>query len=189
MSIALDFARAFDFAARKHARQRRKGAGAEPYVNHVAEVALLVAEATGGSDPSLVIAGLLHDTIEDTATSSQELERAFGAEVASLVLEVTDDKRLPQAERKRLQGQTAASKSERARLLKIADKTSNLRSVASGPPVGWSAERRREYVAWAREVVDQCRGVSPSLEAVFDLACAAANRPVAEELRGEEGKA
>lgn len=184
MSVVLDFARAFDFAARKHAEQRRKGAGGEPYVNHLAEVALLLAEATGGGDPSLVIAGLLHDTIEDTGTTSEELEREFGVEVAALVREVTDDKRLPQAERKRLQVRTAATKSDRARLLKIADKTSNLRSVASSPPLGWSAERRREYVAWAREVVDQCRGLSASLERVFDLACAAAA-----DLSGEEGKA
>src|SRR5512147_1303605 len=94
-------AQAWDFAARRHVDQRRKGAAAEPYVNHLAEVARLLAEATGGTDPVLVIAGVLHDTIEDTATSRAELEQAFGPEVAALVAEVTDDKSLPKAERKR----------------------------------------------------------------------------------------
>jgi (p)ppGpp synthase/HD superfamily hydrolase len=166
--------RAFGFAARRHAGQRRKGSGAEPYVNHLAEVALLVAEATGGDDAALVTAALLHDTVEDTGTSSEELEREFGRDVASLVLEVTDDKSLAQERRKRLQIEQAASRSPRARLLKIADKTSNLRSVAATPPLGWSLERRRAYVQWARDVVDRCRGVSAALEASFDAAVVAA---------------
>jgi (p)ppGpp synthase/HD superfamily hydrolase len=170
MSHILDLTRAFDFAARRHAGQRRKGSSSEPYVNHVAEVALLLAAATAGEDPALVIAGLLHDTVEDTGTTAEELAREFGEEVASLVLEVTDDKSLPQKERKLRQIATAAGKSAGARRIKIADKTSNIRAVVASPPVGWSAARRREYVAWAREVVERCRGVSPELERLFDEA-------------------
>lgn len=166
----MDLTRAFDFAARKHAGQRRKGSGQEPYINHLAEVAALVAEATGGLDPVVVLAAILHDTVEDTGTQPEEIERLFGAEVLSVVLEVTDDKSLPEARRKALQVESAAGKSARARLLKIADKTSNLRSLAHSPPRDWSGDRRRRYVAWAREVVDRCRGVSPALEAVFDAA-------------------
>jgi (p)ppGpp synthase/HD superfamily hydrolase len=171
----LDIARAFDFAARRHSSQRRKGSAGEPYVNHLAEVARLVAEATGGADSALVVAALLHDTVEDTGTELGELTREFGPEVSSLVLEVTDDKSLPDERRKRLQVETAASKSVRARMLKIADKTSNLRSLAASPPSGWSARRIRDHVAWAREVVDRCRGVSPALEARFDEAWGAAS--------------
>jgi len=166
-------ARALDFAARKHSDQRRKGQAKEPYVNHLAEVARLVAEATEGRDTVAVLAALLHDTIEDTATTREELEREFGPEVAAVVAEVTDDKSLPKAERKRLQVETAPHKSTRAKLIKIADKTSNLRTIAASPPTDWELKRQREYFEWATRVVDGCRGVNASLERVFDEAHAA----------------
>jgi (p)ppGpp synthase/HD superfamily hydrolase len=166
--------RALEFAARRHSTQRRKGLAAEPYVNHLAEVARLLAEAGGGAgggaDAELVAAGLLHDTLEDTATQAAELESEFGPVVLGLVREVTDDKSLPRQERKRLQVETAGGKSPRARMIKIADKTSNLRSLQSSPPVGWSRSRRLEYLRWAAQVVERCRGVSPILEAAFDRA-------------------
>lgn len=164
------FARAFDFAARKHVHQRRKGELAEPYVNHLSDVARLLAEATKGEDIAVVIAGLLHDTIEDTDTTFAELAKEFGPEVAELVSEVTDDKALPKAERKRLQVETAALKSPRARMIKLADKTSNLHSMIASPPKDWSLERRREYIDWAGKVVAGCRGVNAYLEQEFDLA-------------------
>lgn len=163
-------ARAYDFAARKHVDQRRKGSRQEPYLNHLTEVALLLAEASNGSDPVLVIAGLLHDTLEDTDTTAGELEAHFGAEVAALVVEVSDDKSLPKAERKRLQVVNACHKSERAKRITMADKISNVRSFRVSRPAGWSAERCREYVDWARRVVEGCRGVDPWLEAQFDAA-------------------
>jgi (p)ppGpp synthase/HD superfamily hydrolase len=168
--------RALEFAARRHSAQRRKGLAAEPYVNHLAEVARLLAEAGGGPDgrpdAELVAAGLLHDTLEDTATQAAELEREFGPIVLGLVQEVTDDKSLPRQERKRLQVETSRAKSARARMIKIADKTSNLRSILASPPVGWNRRRRLEYFRWAAQVVDRCRGVSPELEAAFDRAWA-----------------
>ena len=166
----VSFARALDFAARKHSTQRRKGEAHEPYVNHLAEVALLLAEATGGRDLNLVIAGLLHDTIEDTGTSFEELAGRFGEEVAGLVAEVTDDKSLPKAERKALQVRTSPHKSDRAKMIKIADKISNLRSILQSPPTGWSEERKQEYFDWAANVVDGCRGVNRLLEQQFDEA-------------------
>lgn len=163
-------ARALDFAARKHQGQRRKGELAEPYVNHLAEVARLVAEATGGRDAALVAAALLHDTVEDTRTTPEELEAEFGPEIAGIVAEVTDDKSLKKEERKRLQIETAPSKSARARIIKIADKTSNLESLVNSPPARWDAARRREYVMWASQVVLGCRGVNAQIEARFDEA-------------------
>jgi (p)ppGpp synthase/HD superfamily hydrolase len=169
----VDVARALDFAARKHSKQRRKGEAGEPYVNHLAEVARLVAEATGGKDTVAVLAALLHDAIEDTPTTREELEREFGRDVADIVAEVTDDKSLPKAERKRLQVESAPRKSARAKLIKIADKTSNLRSIAGSPPVGWDLKRQREYFDWAARVVAGCRGVNASLEKWFDEAHAA----------------
>ncbi len=169
-------ARAADYAARQHVAQRRKGERSEPYVNHLTEVASLLAEATDGNDVVLLLGGLLHDTLEDTDSTYEDLVERFGPEVAALVAEVTDDKALPKQDRKRLQIEKTASKSTRARLLKIADKTSNLRSLVTSPPAGWSIERLREYVVWARDVVRSCRGLNPRLEAAFDAAAAEAGR-------------
>lgn len=166
----VDVMRALDFAARKHRDQRRKGAVAEPYINHLTEVAWLVAEATEGKDALYVIGALLHDTIEDTKTTQEELEREFGSEVAALVAELTDDKRLPKLTRKQLQIDAVYSKSACAKLIKIADKTSNLRSILASPPLNWDTRRQRVYFEWAYKVVANCRGVNATLEAHFDEA-------------------
>jgi (p)ppGpp synthase/HD superfamily hydrolase len=163
-------AQAYNFAAAKHAGQTRKGEAGEPYVNHLTEVAQLVAQATGGDDVDLVIAAVLHDTVEDTEATFDELASAFGPRVASLVAEVTDDKSLEKAERKRLQVEHAGQASAGAKIIKIADKTSNLRALAVSPPVGWADERRAEYLEWAVQVVARCRGVNAWLEAQFDAA-------------------
>lgn len=161
---------ALDFAAKKHVHQRRKGELQEPYINHLTEVARLLAEATQGLDADLVIAGLLHDSIEDQNVTRQEIAELFGEEVAQIVAEVTDDKSLPKQERKRLQAETAGKKSEKARLLKIADKTANLRSILNSPPTDWSEARKQEYFTWAKSVVDNCRGINSQLEQWFDEA-------------------
>ena len=167
-------ARAYRFAAERHARQRRKGDAAEPYVNHLTEVADLVAEATGGRDPDLVAAAMLHDVVEDTPTRLEEVEALFGTDIAGLVGEATDDTSLPRAERKRLQVAHAPARSPRAKMLKLADKTSNVRALATSPPADWQRDRRADYIRWAREVVAGLRGPSPWLEAQFDAAAAAA---------------
>jgi (p)ppGpp synthase/HD superfamily hydrolase len=140
-------------AATWHSAQRRKGAAAEPYVNHLLEVADLVAEATGGADATLIVAALLHDAIEDQGVDREVISEEFGEGVAALVMEVTDDKTLPKAERKRLQVEHAPEKSPRAALIKLADKTSNLRALAFSPPEDWPEQRRLDYVAHARAVV------------------------------------
>jgi GTP diphosphokinase / guanosine-3',5'-bis(diphosphate) 3'-diphosphatase len=168
--------KAADAAARWHVHHRRKGPAEEPYINHLLEVAMLVAEATGASDTNLVIAALLHDAIEDSEVPRELISRTFGEDVASIVAEVTDDKSLPKAERKRKQIEAAAGKSVRAKMLKLADKTSNLRAIAASPPADWSVKRRIEYVAWARNVAKGLRGVSPKLEEQFEEAARAAER-------------
>lgn len=159
---------AASFAAEKHAAQRRKGAAAEPYINHLLEVAHLVSTALSEPDTNLVIAALLHDVIEDSGVTKQELIDGFGIDVADLVAEVTDDKSLPKEERKRLQVAHAPQKSTRAQIIKLADKISNLRSVRNSPPAGWSLERRQEYFRWARQVVDGFTSPNPLLKAEFD---------------------
>jgi (p)ppGpp synthase/HD superfamily hydrolase len=143
--------RAADFAARKHTNQKRKGEQAEPYLNHLIEVATLVAEATDGS-PDAVIAALLHDAVEDQDVKINEIATLFGQNVASLVAEVTDDKSLPKHERKSRQIAHASHKSPDASAIKLADKTSNLLAIANSPPP-WPTDRKLAYVAWARAVV------------------------------------
>lgn len=166
----LQIVRALDFAAWAHSAQRRKGGAQEPYINHLTEVARLVAQATGGKDERLVMAALLHDSLEDQSppVTYAMLVEHFGKRVAKIVREVTDDKSLPKAERKRLQIAHAPHMSRRAKILKIADKAANLNSILLSPPQDWSAARKREYFAWAAEVVAGCRGVNSWIEAVFD---------------------
>ena len=138
-------------------------------------VASLVAEATDGKDPELVIAALLHDAIEDQEVPRGMIAEIWGEEVAQIVEEVTDDKSLPKDERKRKQINTAPKKSNRAKLIKLADKTSNLRAITASPSPEWSVKRRLEYVKWARDVVAAVRGTNEWLEAEFDKAAEAAD--------------
>ena len=170
MNTIADLAKAYHFAAVRHVGQRRKGKAGEPYINHLTEVADLVATATGGGDIDLVIAAVLHDVLEDTPTTSVELAQVFGGRVAGIVAEVSDDKTLPKEERKRLQIEHAPHISPEAKTIKLADKTANLRSIAKSPPADWDAERIADYIAWAIAVVDGCRGTNAELEAKFEEA-------------------
>ncbi len=169
MSDSVLLARAFHFACKCHAQQKRKGAAGEPYVNHLADVARRVAEATGGVDIGLIAAALLHDTIEDVGVSREDLVIAFGEDIAALVVEVTDDKSLEKAERKRLQVVNAPDKSDRAKMLKLADKASNVRAMVASPP-DWPDRRKREYADWAEAVAAGLRGVNETLERELDAA-------------------
>jgi len=159
---------AADFAARRHTGQQRKGRGNEPYVNHLAEVANLLSIATDGSDAELVAAGWLHDTIEDTATTREELAQKFGERVAALVAEVTDDMTLPKQERRQKQIVDAPRKSPGAKLIKIADKISNIRARIVPQPNQDERDDLTDYVKWAEKVVAGCRGVNALLDRMFD---------------------
>jgi guanosine-3',5'-bis(diphosphate) 3'-pyrophosphohydrolase len=159
--------RTLAFAAEKHRHQRRKDAEASPYINHPIALAELLG-SVGVDDPNVLQAALLHDTVEDTDTTFQELEARFGKEVAGIVREVTDDKSLPKGDRKRLQIEHAAHLSREAKLVKLADKICNLRDINGAPPAGWSIERKREYFDWAKVVVDPIRGIHPELDSLFD---------------------
>jgi hypothetical protein len=140
------------FARVRHEGQFRKGKAQEPYTIHLEEVAALV-ERWSGSERAIA-AAWLHDTVEDCPpTSVAELEALFGKEIAGIVAELTDDKSLPKAERKKQQILNAPKKSNEASLVKLADKTSNIRAIANSPPDGWSLERRLEYIGWANTVV------------------------------------
>ena len=164
--------KALEFAARKHRDQRRKGAEGSPYINHPIALAYVLCNEGKITDPLVIAAAILHDTLEDTDTEVAELVREFGAEIAHIVLEVSDDKRLPKAERKRLQIERTPHLSPKAKLVKLADKICNLRDMHTTPPVGWSVERQREYFDWARGVVAGMRGIHKALEDIFDAAYA-----------------
>lgn len=164
--------RAIQFAADKHKDQRRKDKDASPYINHPIGAAAVLWHEAGIRDPIAIVSAILHDTVEDTETTLEELESAFGAEISDIVAEVTDDKALPKAERKRLQIEHAGHVSRRAQQVKIADKICNIRDVAMSPPAGWGVERCREYFEWAKAVVDVARVDHPELGALFDEAYA-----------------
>jgi guanosine-3',5'-bis(diphosphate) 3'-pyrophosphohydrolase len=169
MSLIL---KALEFAAQKHRDQRRKDKNASPYINHPIQLANVLRQEGSVADPVVIAAALLHDTVEDTETTWQELRGEFGDEIANIVLEVTDVQWLKKIVRKRLQVAKARHASHAARLVKLADKICNLRDVAARPPASWSLERRREYFEWAKEVVDKLRGTHPGLERKFDDAYA-----------------
>ena len=155
------------FAAEKHRNQRRKDAEASPYINHPIQLAHILVQADI-EDPVVLAAALLHDTIEDTNTSFEELEIVFGYEVANIVAECSDDKKLGKLERKQAQIDHAAGLSRAAKLVKLADKIANVNDMNDAPPAGWSLERKREYFDWAKRVVDEIRGTHAGLEARFD---------------------
>ena len=164
---------ALAFSAYKHRNQRRKDVDASPYINHPIALARVLAIEGGVTDHKTLAAAILHDTLEDTETTYEELKEKFGRLIAQTVREVSDDKTLSKTDRKRLQIEHARHLSKRARLVKLADKTCNVRDMASHPPHGWPLERRREYFDWAKKVVDQIRGTQKNLEAAFDEAYAA----------------
>lgn len=171
----VDMAR--QFAEVAHAGQTRKGAAKEPYIRHVAEVAALVAGFGGSSGQ--VMAAWLHDTVEDCGVLPEEVAELFGAEVAALVAEMTDDKALPKAERKQLQVDHAAHKSDAAALIKICDKLSNIRAVGTAPPVHWPVARQAAYLDWAEAVVVRLPSGADPARAAFAEALAGSRRLVA----------
>lgn len=159
---------AASFSAKCHTGQTRKGERGEPYINHPLEVANLIANVGEVNDIDVLMAAILHDTVEDCGVTGEEIAALFGETVAGYVLEVTDDKSLPKAERKRLQVEHSPHLSPGAKIVKLADKISNITDVANNPPADWPIERRREYIEWGSSVVAGLRGANEPLEKHFD---------------------
>ncbi len=160
--------KALEFSARKHKNQRRKDVEASPYINHPISLANILCNEAHVTDVNVICGALLHDTIEDTETEPEELEAEFGSLIKDIVMDVTDDTSLHRHERKQAQIDHAPHISQEAKLVKLADKISNLRDVSSNPPPSWSLDRRQEYFDWARKVIDQLRGADAHLESIFD---------------------
>ncbi|MEO7674186.1 MAG: HD domain-containing protein [Pyrinomonadaceae bacterium] len=168
MSSFKQLLRAASFAAEKHKEQRSKGSDAVPYINHPLEVANILANIGHVDDIDILIAAILHDTIEDTETTKEELAELFGERVCGFVLEVTDDNSLPSEVRKQLQIEHAPHLSKEAKQIKLADKISNIRDVIENPAIDWDEDRKLKYVEWGTTVVAGLRGVNNELEAYFD---------------------
>jgi len=176
-AFAAELLDAVMFAAERHRNQRRKDAEASPYINHPIAIAHLLATVGGINDLDVLRAAILPDTVEDTETTEAELRARFGDAVAGIVMEVTDDKALPKQRRKEQQVVHAPHTSRGAALVKLADKTCNLRDMAATPPADWPITRRQEYLDWAKRVVDALPQVSETLLRAFEEAYA--KRPVA----------
>ncbi|EGF79942.1 hypothetical protein BATDEDRAFT_89127 [Batrachochytrium dendrobatidis JAM81] len=157
-----------NFAAIKHSSQRRKDPTKTPYINHPIGVAYILYYEGNVEDLPTLLAAVLHDTVEDTETSFEEITAKFGSEVCEIVMACTDDKTLPSKDRKRLQVETAPHKSDKAKLVKMADKIYNLRDLMRVLPMGWTQQRANEYFAWAKQVTDGCRGVNAKLDAILN---------------------
>lgn len=186
--------KSLEFAAFRHKGQLRKGEGSTPYINHPIQVANLLANYAGETDPVLISAAILHDVVEDTVNSSLErdelvgeISEIFGEEILLLTLEVTDDKTLDKLERKRLQVENASHKSDRAKKLKIADKIMNLRDLTDNPPSDWSIERITGYFDWAENVVVGLRGINQKLDDKFDEALLKARAKYEAKVRWDKG--
>jgi GTP diphosphokinase / guanosine-3',5'-bis(diphosphate) 3'-diphosphatase len=159
--------KAYKFASVKHADQRRKGLKGEPYINHLTDVADILWNSGEVRDIPTVVAGILHDTIEDTETNRQEVAEEFSVEIASAVMEVTDDNSLSKQKRKQLQIEKAPSLSFMARQVKLADKISNLQGVLDSPPASWNDKRLLEYALWGEKVINRIKGTNEKLEQMF----------------------
>ncbi|KAL6264620.1 hypothetical protein P5V15_004722 [Pogonomyrmex californicus] len=158
-----------NFAAEKHRNQRRKDVDGTPYINHPLGVANILIQEGMVFEPVVILAALLHDTVEDTDTTFLEIEKEFGCKVAQVVREMTDDKTLSKDERKRLQIEHAPNISREGKLVKLADKLHNLRDLKRSIPVGWTSERVQEYFKWAKDVVNGCRQINSNLEKELDI--------------------
>jgi guanosine-3',5'-bis(diphosphate) 3'-pyrophosphohydrolase len=164
--------KALAFAAHKHRVQKRKNVEASPYINHPIALADVLCNEGGITDEIVLCAALLHDTVEDTETTQEELTEVFGKVISDIVMELTDNKALPKDERKRIQIEHAPHASHQAKLVKLADKICNLRDIATSPPDGWDLTRKQKYFDWAKQVIDAIRGVNVKLELIFDEAFA-----------------
>lgn len=162
--------KALRYSAEKHNDQRRKDSRSSPYINHPIQVADTLWQVGGVRDAAVLAAAILHDTIEDTDATPAEIEREFGRDVLGLVMEVTDDRSLPQPVRKQLQIEHAAGLSTRAKLIKLADKLCNISDIIKFPPDDWSSQRKQEYLLWTEKVVQGLRGANKALEEQYDKA-------------------
>lgn len=169
---------ALKFASEKHILLKRKDAERTPYIHHPIRVAELICRVGKIYDPVVLSAALLHDVIEDTDATEGDIIEKFGAEVAGVVKEVSDDKSLDKKTRKEMQILHAPHLSYKAKLIKLADKISNVKDIGSYPPSDWEFNRKIAYLDWAEQVVAILRGTNQPLEDLFDQVFADARQKI-----------
>lgn len=177
---------ALTYASKMHSAQRRKDNRDTPYINHPIDVARMLVTTGGITDANTLAAAILHDTVEDTEATAEDITELFGSDIRDLVLECTDDKSLPKEERKRLQIVNASHKSQQAKCIKMADKISNIRDISESPPAFWTIERMQEYLNWGEKVVAGLRGANKPLEDLFDKTLAIARLSVSARAKNLE---
>ncbi|XGW23570.1 hypothetical protein V3C99_005639 [Haemonchus contortus] len=160
--------KASDFAARRHRNQKRKDLTGTPYINHPIGVAYILTNEAKVFDAATLAAAMLHDTVEDTKTTLEEIKEEFGQEVHDIVKECTDDKSLPKDVRKKAQIENAPKHSHKAKLVHLADKLYNLRDIERQTPIGWDRRRVKEYFKWSKEVIAGMKGTNENLEMTLD---------------------
>ncbi|TKR96578.1 hypothetical protein L596_010579 [Steinernema carpocapsae] len=160
--------KASDYAARRHRNQKRKDHNGTPYINHPLGVAQILSEEAKVTDAATLAAAILHDTVEDTKATFEEIQELFGDEICHIVRECTDDKSLSKAARKQAQIDNAAHHSHKAKLVYLADKLYNLRDLERQTPIGWDRRRVHEYFKWSKQVIAQLKGTNDNLEALLD---------------------
>lgn len=156
------------FAALSFAAQRHRDAprpGADPCLAHPIAVADAIVSIGGVTDAVVLCAALLHDVVNNTETPPQLLMDRFGREIADVVLDISDDRSLPEVQRRRVQVAYAPNLSGRARLVRLADMLCRLRRLAAVP----RAERAAE-VAWVAQMVAGLGGMNTALETAADAA-------------------
>lgn len=170
--------KAIAFAADKHRQQRRKGLDSDPYINHPIAVANILANIGNITELPILLAAVLHDTIEDTDTGQEEILQLFGIQVLNLVLEVTDNPHLSKPARKQLQIQNLPDMSTGAKCIRLADKISNMLDITFHPPLNWSPQRCAEYIDWSEQILVGCKGINTDLEYKFQQVIKAARTAI-----------
>lgn len=155
--IVLFYTVACYFAANAHKRQKRKDATGTPYINHPIDVANILADA-GITDPDILCAAVLHDTIEDTYVTYDLIKEQFGEKVANIVKECSDDKSYPKEIRKQMQLKHSTNASVEAKLVKAGDKLSNIGDLDSNPPANWTQDEIQGYITWCYAVCLEIKG-------------------------------
>lgn len=162
------FVRACYYAAVKHANQRRKDKEQTPYINHPLHAAHIL-HLAGVTDEEVLVAAVCHDLVEDCSVTYDDLEREFSSRVSEMVRECSDDKSLDKVERKKLQIEHAKKISHGAKLIKLADKLSNISDLDSNPPPAWSKAEIKGYILWAHTVCEQMKGTNDIVETQLNV--------------------
>lgn len=159
---------AVGFAAEGHNGQLRENPEKTPYIIHPIRVTEHLMTIANVHERDILVAALLHDTVEDTKITFADIQKSFGTTAEGYVRELTDNMSLPQEERMKLQIETAPKKSLAAAQIKLADKYDNLKSLQSNPPATWDQKKIDEYFLSAKKVTSSLPAANVPLKKAVD---------------------